>query len=174
MKFDLNEAIEILERTPPALNSLLENLSSCWTQQNEGPDTWSPFDVVGHLIHGEKTDWIVRVDLILGSNPNKNFEPFDRFAQLTDSKEKSLNELLTEFSILRKANLEKLKSHNINAEDLLKEGIHPEFGKVTLKHLLATWVSHDLNHIYQIVRVMVKLYKGETGPWPKYIRLLNE
>lgn len=173
MKFELNQSIDVLSRTPGTLNTLLRGLPNDWTHQNEGPDSWSPFDVIGHLIHGEKTDWVPRATLIMG-NGDKHFQPFDRFAMFEASKGKSLDQLLDEFQVLREEGLERLKSLNIQESDLEKEGIHPYFGNITLRNLLSTWVTHDLNHIYQIVRVMAKLYKEETGPWPEYIRLLNE
>lgn len=173
MKFDIDQSIEILSRTPKTLQSLLSGLSSEWTDPNEGPDTWSPFDVVGHLIHGEKTDWVPRAKIIM-SRGDKHFEPFDRFAMFEASRGKNLNQLLIEFQELRDQGLKELKDLNIRESDLEKEGIHPYFGNITLRNLLSTWVTHDLNHIYQIVRVMAKLYKEETGPWPEYIRILNE
>jgi hypothetical protein len=173
MDFTLEKSIEILERTPALLQALLENISEEWTSNNEGPETWSAYDVVGHLIHGEKTDWIPRAEIILSSNPDKKFEPFDRFAQNEDSKGKSLAVLLKEFETLRKKNLEVLRSKNITQKELQEKGVHPAFGEVTLSQLLATWVVHDLNHISQISRVMAKQYKGAVGPWIEYLRILQ-
>jgi uncharacterized damage-inducible protein DinB len=173
MKFNLDKSIEILSRTPGVLKSLLSNLSDDWTKNNEGGDSWSPYDVIGHLIHGEKTDWIARTKIILSSG-NKKFEPFDRFAQFKESKEKTLQELTDEFTALRNENLNTLKSFEIDEKKLILEGIHPEFGTVTLKELLATWVVHDLTHIAQISRIMAKQYKEEIGPWIKYFRLMKE
>jgi hypothetical protein len=174
MEFNLNKSIEILSRTPFVLKSLLENLSEDWTKNNEGGDSWSPYVIIGHFIHGEKTDWIARAKIILNDGGNKNFEPYDRFAQFKESKGKSLHELLNEFSTLREENIKTLKSFNIDDEKLGLEGIHPKFGNVTLKQLLSTWVIHDLTHIAQISRVMAKQYKEEMGPWVEYFRLIRE
>ena len=143
---------------------LLLNLSDRWTRPNEGGETWSAFDIVGHLIHGEKTDWIPRAAIILSSNPTKEFEAFDRFAQFEESKGKSLLQLLEEFKLLREKNIQLLLSMEINEEKLSLTGTHPDFGVVTLSQLLATWVVHDLNHIAQVTRVMAKQYKDEVGP----------
>ena len=173
MKFDLEKAIEVLERTPGVLSSLLDSLSADWTSSNEGGESWSAYDVVGHLIHGEKTDWIPRVDIILSPGADKHFQPFDRFAQMGESGKKTLRQLLQEFSNLRKSNIERLRAMDISDEDLAKTGIHPAFGEVTLAQLLATWVAHDLNHIGQIVRVMAKQYKAEVGPWVEYLRIMQ-
>lgn len=173
MEFGLEKSIEILERTPKILESFLFGLSDEWLYGKEGSDTWSAFDVVGHLIHGEKTDWIERLNIILIGNGNKTFQPFDRFAQFEASKGKTINELLNEFTELRVKNLERLKSMNISEVDFKKEGKHPELGVVTLKNLLATWVAHDLGHIAQIARVMAKQYKTEVGPWTAYLGVLN-
>lgn len=172
MEFDLGESIMVLERTPVSIKSLLGGLSERWTHQNEGGDTWSPFDVVGHLIHGERTDWIPRTKQILFEE-NKAFKPFDRFAQFEESKNRTLSSLLLEFERLRAENLSELKSFGITDEDLNKEGIHPEFGNISLRQLLSAWVVHDLGHIVQVSRVMAKNYKEETGPWPKYLKVLN-
>ena len=173
MKFDLNKSIAVLERTPKVLRELLVGLAVEWTNNNEGGQSWSPYDVMGHLIHGEKTDWMVRTQLILGDGDNKNFEPFDRFAQFENSKGKTIEQLLQEFEELRAHNIKELRSKEISTEDLKKEGIHPEFGPVTLEQLLAAWLVHDMGHIAQISRVMAKQYKGEVGPWPKYLTILN-
>jgi DinB superfamily len=174
MKFNLNKSLEILTRTPDVLNSLLSNLSDDWTKNSEGGDSWSPYDIIGHLIHGEKTDWIARAKIILSETGNKKFEPYDRFAQFKDSKGKTLSQLLDEFSDLRKENIKTLNSFGIDEEKLKMEGIHPNFGTVTLKGLLSTWVIHDLTHIAQISRVMAKQYKDEMGPWIEYVRLMKE
>lgn len=173
MSFNLNKAIEILERSPHVLTSLLEGLSDEWINNNEGAETWSPFDIMGHLIHGEKTDWMVRTELILSNETDKEFTPFDRFAQFELSKGKTLSQLLEEFQNLRKDNLITLKSKNITIEDLNKTGVHPAFGDVTLKQLLSTWVAHDLGHIAQISRVMAKQYKDDVGPWRDYLPILD-
>ncbi|WOK09470.1 DinB family protein [Imperialibacter roseus] len=173
MKFDLKKAIEVLERTPGVLNTLLDGLSADWTSSNEGGESWSAYDVVGHLIHGEKTDWIPRADIILSPEADKHFRPFDRFSQMGESGKKTLQQLLQEFSTLRKSNMERLRAMGISDEDLAKTGIHPAFGEVTLAQLLATWVAHDLNHIGQISRVMAKQYKAEVGPWVEYLRVMQ-
>ena len=174
MKFELNKALEILERTPETLKSLLKGLSSDWVDKNEGDSSWSPFDVLGHLIEGEKRDWIVRIEIILSPNTNKEFTPFSMTAHLEDSKGKSMDDLVNEFVSLRAENVRKLKSFNISDSDFDKIGIHPEFGEATLKELISTWVTHDLGHIAQISRVMSKQYKSEVGPWIKYLGLLNK
>ena len=174
MKFDLEEAILILERTPAVLKTYLRGLSENWTSQNEGENSWSPFDIVGHLIVGEKTDWIVRTQIILADNPDKNFKPFNMAGQFEESKGKSLEQLLDEFELLRIENLKKLKAMSITSEQLLLTGIHPEFGEVNLNELLSTWVAHDLGHIAQISRVMANQYKSEVGPWIKYLGILQK
>ena len=173
MLYNEREAIEILSRTPQVLSHLLEGLPDIWLKSNEGPNTWSPYEVVGHLIHGEKTDWIPRVQIILSKSENKNFEPFDRFAQSQENQNRPLELLLEEFKQLRESNLGTLKSLNINKNQLNKKGIHPEFGEVTLKQLLSTWVVHDMGHISQIVRVMAKQYADEVGPWVNYLGILS-
>jgi hypothetical protein len=173
MTFSLSSSLEILSRTPFVIESLFKGLSDEWIFNNEGENTWSPFDIVGHLIHGEKTDWMYRLEIILDEDPDKRFKPFDRFAQFNDSKGKTINELLTEFKTLRKKNLDTLKSLNITSEMLNRTGVHPDFGKVTLHELLSTWVVHDLEHIAQIARVMAKQYKTEVGPWIEYLPILQ-
>ena len=173
MKFNLDKSKEILERTPAVLRILLLNLHQDWTMSNEGADTFSPYDVVGHLIQGEKTDWRDRTTMILEQGTAKTFIPFDRFAQCEDSKGKSLPQLLDEFEKLRKENLEWLQSLNLTEADFDKQGIHPSLGKVTLRQLLSTCVVHDLTHIAQSSRVMAKQYKQEIGPWVEYFRILN-
>ncbi len=172
--FSITKSIEILESTPKVIESFLKGLSDEWISQNEGGESWSPFDILGHLVHGEKTDWINRTEIILKYGKEKTFKPFDRLAQFDDSKGKSLSELLDEFKTLRKRNIKRLTEMNIQESDLNKEGIHPHFGKVTLKELLSTWVVHDLGHIRQIARVMAKQYKDEIGPWKEYLPVVNE
>jgi hypothetical protein len=174
MKFDLNQAISLLERTPSVLRNWLHDLPEGWTQQNEGPDTWSPFDIMGHYIHGEKTDWIPRAKIILSDSEEKTFEPFDRFAQENESKDKNINDLLKEFEVLRKNNLITLRNLNLQESDYEKTGTHPELGTVTLSQLLSTWVVHDQSHLAQIARVMAKQYIEEVGPWGAYIPLLHK
>lgn len=173
MNFTEQKSIAILERTPVVLNILLKNLSTEWTFCKEGDDTWTVYDIIGHLIHGEKTDWMVRAEIILSEKKDKRFEPFDRFAQINDSKEKSLDQLLDEFILLRKQNIELLRSKNISNQNLEEKGIHPAFGEITLSQLLATWVVHDLNHIAQISSVMAKHYKDDVGPWITYLKILQ-
>lgn len=174
MTFNLSEAIPILERTPKLLRLWLEGLSDNWIRQNEGGDTWSPYDVVGHLIHGEKTDWMQRLQKVLNEGEDKTFEPFDRFAQFEDSKGKSLDELLNQFETLRAENVRRLRALNISEDQFDLKAIHPSLGEVTLGQLLSTWVTHDLSHIGQIARVMAKQYKNEVGPWQAYIGILNK
>ncbi len=173
MIYNLEQAIDILERTPNTLKTMLLGLSKDWVYSNEGEDTWSPFDIIGHLIHGEKTDWIRRSELILSHSENKMFDAFDRFAQFDNSKGKTLEVLLEEFAELRSENLETLKGFNVTTSKLDMTGLHPEFGVVTLRQQLATWVTHDLAHMAQIARVMAKQYKEEVGPWKAYIPILN-
>jgi hypothetical protein len=152
---------------------LLTGLSDEWSRNNEGPDTFSPYDVIGHLVHGEKTDWRERGNVILEYGVSKSFIPFDRFAQYEASKGKTLQQLLGEFEILRKKNMEWFRSLKLSESDLDKKGIHPVLGEVTLRQLLSTWVVHDLTHIAQITRVMAKQYKAEIGPWTAFFRILD-
>ena len=173
MKFELSKSYEILERTPSVLRSLLTGISGEWIMNNEGAETFSPYDVVGHLLHGEKTDWPDRIAIILDYGTTKAFVPYDRFAMFEESKGKTLDQLLTEFETLRKEKLLWVKSLKLAESDLDKKGIHPAFGKVTLRQLLSTWVVHDLTHLAQITRVMAKQYKEETGPWVNFFRILN-
>jgi hypothetical protein len=173
MKFELDEGIEILARTPAVICTLLSGVSESWLLGNEGPDTWSPFDVVGHLIHGEKTDWIPRVRIILAREEPAGFEPFDRFAQEKDSVGKAIDDLLDEFEGLRRSNIAVLKGFELKRRDLDLEGKHPEFGTVTLKQLLATWVVHDLGHLVQVSRAMARQYEAEVGPWRQYLGVLK-
>ncbi len=173
MEFDLDQAVEVLRRTPRTLRALLQGLPAGWTSNNEGPDTWSPFDVVGHLVHGEKTDWIGRARIILEHGEGRTFEPFDRFAQFRDSAGKSLEDLLDEFEELRAGNLDTLRGFELTPEQLELRGRHPGLGVVTLGQLLATWAAHDLGHVAQITRVMAKQYAGEVGPWRAYLSVLK-
>jgi hypothetical protein len=173
MKYDLNKSIEILERTPQTLKQLLSGLHEDWLMNNEGPDTFSPYDVVGHLVHGEKTDWRPRVQRILKDGNTKTFDLFDRFAMYEESKGKSIDQLLQKFEDIRKENIKWFKSLNLTEKDLDKKGMHPKLGEVTLRNLLATWVIHDLTHIAQITRVMAKQYKEDMGPWVEFFRIVN-
>lgn len=173
MDFELNAGIAVLERTPQALRVLIEGLPSEWIHATEGPETWSPYDIVGHLIHGERTDWIVRAQIILAETPQRRFRPFDRFAQFRESQGKSLSELVGEFTRLRAGNLATVRSWNLTEDQLKLEGEHPEFGLVSLRQLLATWVGHDLGHIAQIARVMAKQYREAVGPWRAYLPVMD-
>jgi DinB superfamily len=173
MQYDHKKSLEVLERTPAVLKALLSNLNRDWTMNNEGPETFSPFDVLGHLIHGEKTDWRPRIQRIIEHGNTKTFELFDRFAMYEESKGKTMHQLLYEFEALRNENIIWFRSLNLTAEDLDKKGMHPKLGEVTMKNLLATWVVHDLTHIAQITRVMAKQYKDAIGPWTEFFRIIN-
>lgn len=172
MDFKLEKTIEILEQTPATVRSLLGNLSDEWTM-NKNTGEWSPFDVIGHYIHAEETDWIPRAEIILAQGENRTFEPFDRFAQFELSKGKNLSELLETFAELRKKSLETLKSWNLSDEQLKLPGIHPELGEVTLEQLLSTWMVHDLTHIRQIVQILAKNYAENVGVWKAYLSILQ-
>lgn len=172
MDFALEDAIPVLRRTPAVLRALLGDVPEPWIRGAEGPETWSPFDVVGHLIHGERTDWIPRTEILLKHGETRAFTPFDRFAQFEASRDKSLGELLDTFAELRAANLARLESLRLTPEDLDRRGRHPELGSCTLGELLATWVAHDLSHIAQIARVMGKQYTAAVGPWRAYLPML--
>ena len=173
MKYSLETSYQVLDRTPAVLRTLLADLNKEWIMSNEGPETFSPYDVIGHLVHGEKTDWTARTKMILESGTSKSFTPWDRFAMYEESKGKTLNQLLDEFEAIRKKNMVWLKSLNLTETDLDKKGMHPKPGEVTLRNLLATWVVHDLTHIAQITRVMAKQYKEEMGLWPEFFRILS-
>ena len=174
MQFSLETALPILERTPPVLNELLCGLGDEWTTPNEGPETWSPFDVIGHLIHGERTDWIPRARIILEHGEAQPFDPFDRFAECGVRGGKQMDALLAELAAVGGQNLMALQDMNLSPEEFGKRGVHPEFGVVTLGQLLATCVVHDLGHIAQISRVMAKQYGGEVGVWRAYIPVLGD
>ena len=171
--FDLSNGIAILERTPAAFRSMLSGLSHMWTDATEGPETWSPYVIVGHLIHGERTDWIPRAQIILAQGPSRRFTPYDRFAQFSESKGKTLAELLDEFESLRADNVRTLAGWKLTDTQLALTGEHPEFGSVTLSQLLATWVGHDLGHIAQTARVMAKQYRDAVGPWRAYLPVMD-
>lgn len=173
MQYNYKKSLEVLERTPAVLKALLSNLDYDWIMNNEGPETFSPFDVMGHLIHGEKTDWKPRIERIIEYGNTKAFDLFDRFAMHEDSKGKTMQELLQKFEDLRKENIIWLQSLYLKDADLDKKGMHPKLGEVTMKNLLATWVVHDLTHIAQITRVMAKQYKDAIGPWTEFFRILN-
>jgi DinB family protein len=173
MEFRFDDALPILRQTPTTLRALLTGVPDTWIRATEGPGTWSPFDVVGHLIHGERTDWVPRVEHLLKHGETLAFPPFDREAMFGFSKGRTLGELLDEFATLRAASLTRLESLKLTPADLARRGRHPEFGGVTLGQHLATWVAHDLSHIGQIVRVMGKQYAVEVGPWRKYLPMLD-
>jgi len=173
MKPDLNRYIQLLEKAPVVLSDLLKDLPNELTRSNEGENTWSPFEIVRHLIEGEKTDWMIRIKIILSDNEDRSFESFDRFAQITDSKDKSIEELLDIFRHLRKDNLRVLSELDPGEKDWEREGIHPDFNKVTLSELLSAWVVHDLNHIAQITKVIAGQYKNSVGPWIEFLPILK-
>ncbi len=173
MEFELERTIEVLERTPRTLRALLEDLPDPWIRSNEGPKTFSPFDVLGHLIHGEETDWVPRAKIILEHGASRPFTPFDRFAFREVSKGKSLADLLDTFETLRVKNIASLRALRLDAKRLDLVGTHPELGSVTLRQLLATWAVHDLAHLGQITRVMAKQYGTEVGPWREFLPVLT-
>jgi len=173
MKYQVAQAVEILEHTPLVLKSLLGNLSDEWIKSSENSEDWNPFDVVGHYIHAEETDWIPRAEIILKQGENITFEPFDRFAQFEKSKDKTLYELLNEFVELRKESIETLRSWDLSHEQLQLKGTHPELGEVNLEQLLSTWVVHDLTHIRQIVTFLAKKYGENVGVWKEYLSILK-
>lgn len=173
MDFDLKHGAAVLERTPGVLRGMLAGLDDCWVRTNYGPETFSPFDVIGHLIHGERTDWIPRARIILQHGEGRAFEPFDRYAMYQDSRGRSLEDLLDTFAAVRGENLAALRSMEITAEMLALRGTHPDLGAVTLGQLLATWVVHDLNHIHQIAKCMAFQYRGAMGSWASYVGVLK-
>lgn len=173
MAFDLTEAITVLERTPATLRALLAGLPEPWITCNEGPDTFSPYDNLGHLIHGERADWMPRARIVLAQGAQRTFEPYDRFAQVRESAGKTLAQLLDEFAELRAQNIVTLRSWNLSERELALEAQHPALGTVTLRQLLSTWVVHDLGHIAQTTRVMAKRYREEIGPWREYLPIVS-
>lgn len=174
MEFRLDHAIDVLGRTPATLRALLEGAAEPWIRGREGPDTFSAFDNLGHLIDGEETDWIPRARLILAGGPDVRFEPYDRFRHLTRNADRSLDSLLSEFARLRSANLVLLQSWQLNSGQLDQPGEHPLLGPVTLRQLLAAWVVHDLGHVAQIARVMAKQYRDAVGPWVPFLPVLTD
>ena len=174
MEFQLENATEILRRTPRTLNSLLRHLPEAWVRGNEGAESWSPYEIIGHLIHGEETDWIPRAKIILNEGEAHPFEPFDRFAMLEQPQGQPLTELLDTFAQLRETSLEELAGLDLTDGALDKRGLHPELGLVTLRQLLSTWVAHDLGHIAQVARVMARQYRAEVGPWQAYLSILSQ
>ena len=173
MDFDLSDAINVLRRTPATVRVILADIPDGWLRGSEGPDTWSPFDVVGHLIDGEETDWIPRARIILARGPNPAFVPFDRFRHLELNRRAAPAALLDRFARLRADNVAALEGFHLTPSDLALEGIHPELGRVTMRQLLATWVAHDLGHVAQIARVMAKQYGDAVGPWRRYLPVLT-
>jgi len=173
MQHNLQDTIALLTRTPATLEALLRDLPETWTLRDEGENTWSAFDVVGHLIHGERTDWMVRTKVILQFGEDQPFERFDRWAQQRNSQGKSLGQLLDEFACLRAENLDELRALNLQPEDLERLGRHPVLGVVTLAQLLATWAAHDLTHLHQISRIMAHQYREAVGPWTVFLGVMQ-
>jgi DinB family protein len=171
--FVMEEGVAILARTPATLDALLRGLPDSWIVAHEGDETWSPFDVIGHLIHGERTDWVPRAKIILKNGEARTFDKFDRFAQFTGSEARTLVSLLDEFATLRQENLRELTTLRLTDADLDRRGRHPDLGVVTLRQLLATWVAHDLDHVVQISRVLARQYSDEVGPWRAYLRIIS-
>ena len=169
----IHECLSVLTRTPATLDALLRDLPEAWTAATEGPGTWSPYVVIGHLIHGETADWMPRLAIILEHGPTRPFDPFDREAQFSDSQGTSLSTLLDEFSALRRDNLTRLRALNLQAAQLELQGTHPALGPVTVRQLLATWTAHDLAHILQVSRVMARRYKQEVGPWAEFLSVMK-
>lgn len=174
MDFDLELSLDVLGRTPPTLRALLGGVADPWARATEGPETFSPFDVVGHLIDGEETDWIPRARIILAQGANPAFEPYDRFRHRTRNVGRTLASLLEEFARLRAANLELLRSWRLTAAELELTALHPSLGRVTLQELLASWVVHDLGHLAQVARVMAKQYRDVVGPWVPFMPVLTD
>jgi hypothetical protein len=173
MQQNLQHTMALLARTPSSLNALLRDLPQEWTMQNEGGNTFNAFDVIGHLIHGERTDWMPRAKRILEFGETRAFDPFDRRAQEGESEGKLLGQLLDEFARLRSDNLAELRSLELGPEDLNRRGLHPALGTVTLSQLLATWAAHDLTHLHQISRIMAHQYRGAVGPWSAYLGVMQ-
>jgi uncharacterized damage-inducible protein DinB len=173
MTFVLSEAVQVLSRTPATLRALLTGLGEEWVEADEGPETFTPRDVLGHLIYGEETDWIPRLRIILESGEKRPFTPFDRFGFRAQYGRAPVDELLRRFAELREANLRELAALDLQPPQLALRGTHPELGMVTLSQLLATWVAHDLTHVAQVVRVMAKRYEDTVGPWRAYLRILQ-
>lgn len=169
----LDEAVAVLQRTPATLDAMLRGLPDGWIAAHEGGETWSPFDVLGHLIHGDRTDWLTRIRIVIDQGESRPFEKFDRFAQFEESRGRTMDELLDDFTALRRDNLAQLASLQLAPGDLARQGFHPMLGTVTLGQLLATWVAHDLDHIVQISRVMARQYTDEVGPWRAYLRIIS-
>ena len=173
MKADLENTLALIERTPAVLNALLRDLPEAWTHRNEGGDSWTAYDIVGHLIHGERTDWLERTRRILEHGESVPFDKFDRLAQQRESKGKTLSQLLDEFAKLRKENIAKLRELKLQPADFDKRGMHRALGSVTLAELLSTWAAHDLTHLHQLSRVMAYQYRDKVGPWTKFMGVMQ-
>lgn len=171
--FNITQGIAVLERTPGTLHAMLHDLDTAWLDATEGPETWSPYVILGHLVHGERTNWIPRAEFILSQSSSRRLPPYDRFAHLHESRGHSLSGLLDEFGRLRAKNLATLAAWRLTDAELALDGEHPEFGTVTLRQLLATWVVHDLGHIAQTARVMAKQYRDAIGPWRAYLPIVD-
>jgi len=174
MPFDLTRSIDVLRRTPSVVTALLDGIDDSWSRATEGPDTFSPFDVIGHLIDGDDTDWMTRARVILAGDPAATFAPYDRFRHRARNADRALPSLLEEFAALRAANLSELATWSLSADDLNRIAMHPSLGAVTLRQLLATWVVHDLGHIAQISRVMAKQYRTDIGPWAAFLPVVTD
>ncbi|MEM7261714.1 MAG: DinB family protein [Planctomycetota bacterium] len=174
MRFDLELSIAQLERMPSVLDPWLRGADAAWTRSHSGPESWSAFDVVGHLIHGERTDWMPRLRIILEDGEARPFDEFDRFAQQAENANRSLGSLLDHFSELRASNLRELRELQLTPEDLARTGTHPTFGRVTASELLATWTAHDLAHLSQIARTQLWQYREAMGPWRQFFSSLAE
>lgn len=173
MKFDLERSIEVLAATPAAVRTLLGDLSEDWTASTGDRDNWEPFDIIGHYIYAEEADWIPRARVILAQADDRTFPPFDRYGQFERPDDESLSDRLEEFARIRNENIEILRSWELVDEELELKGIHPQFGEVSLRELIATWVVHDLTHLRQISTVMAKRYEKAVGPWKEYLSILN-
>jgi hypothetical protein len=169
----MTETIALLTRTPATLNALLRGLPDTWTRRNEGNETWSPYDIIGHLAQAERNDWMPRVRHILSHGDTHPFPPFDRLAQMKEPQSKSLEQLLDEFASLRSESLASLQALNLQPNDLARPGKHPSLGAVNLSQLLSTWAVHDLTHLHQISRVMAYQYREAVGPWSVYLGVLQ-
>jgi hypothetical protein len=173
MEQNLQHTIALLARTPAALSALLRELPEAWTHKNEGGDTWTAYDIVGHLVYAERTDWVPRVRMIVQFGEARTFEKFDRLGQVRESQGKSLGQLLDDFAKVRKENLDELRGMNLQKDDFVRRGLHPSLGVVTLSQLLATWAAHDLTHLHQLSRIMAHQYREAVGPWSAYLGVLK-
>lgn len=174
MTFRLDDTLEVLARVPASVHALLSGLPPDWVRANEGPDTFSPFDVVGHLVDGEETDWVPRARIILSRAADPVFEPYDRFRHRSRNAGRTLDSLLEEFATRRRANLGLVRSWNLGEPELSLPGRHPSLGPVTLRELLAAWAVHDLGHVAQIARVLAKRHRDDVGPWTPFLPVLTD